>query len=253
MKPRLIILGSDRDDLGYLYQQVQDIADVCGVVIEKPVGRLKVFGRRVKRFGLIQALGQAKFVLFFLPVIRFMSSARVKEIREKYAFDKNDIPSEFVHQVLSVNDDKTASLIQQLAPTTALVYGTRLIASRTLKKIGIPFINIHAGITPRYRGGHGAYWALAEGKPELAGVTVHRIDAGIDTGEILAQSLIHPTSADTIVTYPLLQLREGARLVCDLLAGHESHQLIKTEETTDRLYTHPSVWEYLFYLSKGVH
>ena len=66
-----------------------------------------------------------------------------------------------------------------------------------------------AGITPLYRGVHGAYWALAEGRRDLCGVTVHRVDAGIDTGEVLAQVLIDPTPQDNFVTYPWLQVAEG--------------------------------------------
>ena len=45
-----------------------------------------------------------------------------------------------------------------------------------------PVINMHAGITLRYRGVHGGYWALAEQHPEWVGTTVHLVDPGIDTG-----------------------------------------------------------------------
>ena len=57
-----------------------------------------------------------------------------------------------------------------------------------LGSLGCPVVNVHAGITPRYRGVHGGYWALAERHPEWVGTTVHLVDPGIDTGAILAQA-----------------------------------------------------------------
>ena len=64
-----------------------------------------------------------------------------------------------------------------------MVNGTRIISSRVLDSIGCPIINTHAGITPRYRGVHGGYWALAEGHPEEVGTTVHLVDKGIEPVE----------------------------------------------------------------------
>lgn len=54
-------------------------------------------------------------------------------------------------------------------------------------------INVPGGIIPRYRGAHGAYWPPAERRPTFAGVTVHLMDAGIDTGTVLGQAVIEST------------------------------------------------------------
>ena len=94
-------------------------------------------------------------------------------------------------------------------PTLVVVHGTRIIASRVLESLGCPAVNVHAGITPRYRGVHGGYWALAEGHPEWVGTTVHLVDPGIDTGAILAQATFDVTDEDTIATYPDLHLIHG--------------------------------------------
>lgn len=47
-------------------------------------------------------------------------------------------------------------------------------------------INIHPGRLPRYRGPAPVHWAIRNGDPEI-GVSVHRVDDGVDTGPILAQ------------------------------------------------------------------
>ena len=57
------------------------------------------------------------------------------------------------------------------------------------------FINCHAGALPFYRGRNPINWALINGENKV-GVTVHYIDEGIDTGDIIAQDFIEVTDDD---------------------------------------------------------
>ena len=114
---------------------------------------------------------------------------------------------------------------------------------------------MHAGITPRYRGVHGGYWALASGDAAHCGVTVHLVDAGIDTGGILAQALIRPTPVDSFVTYPLLQLAAGLPLLVDAaragLAG-TLRPLPADAASPSRLWSHPTLAQWLSGWRRGV-
>jgi methionyl-tRNA formyltransferase len=47
-------------------------------------------------------------------------------------------------------------------------------------------INVHYALLPRYRGLHSVVWALLNDEPEI-GLSVHRVDAGIDSGDIIHQ------------------------------------------------------------------
>jgi methionyl-tRNA formyltransferase len=47
-------------------------------------------------------------------------------------------------------------------------------------------VNVHSGLLPEYRGGHVIQWALINGEPET-GVTLHYMDADIDTGPVIGQ------------------------------------------------------------------
>jgi methionyl-tRNA formyltransferase len=62
-------------------------------------------------------------------------------------------------------------------------------------------INVHHGAVPDYRGGPPVFWELADGE-DTVGFTIHRIDAGIDTGPVLAQGAVpierRPTLAQTL-------------------------------------------------------
>jgi folate-dependent phosphoribosylglycinamide formyltransferase PurN len=132
-------------------------------------------------------------------------------------------------------------------PDVVVINGTRVIGKRVLDCVEAPFINTHTGITPAYRGVHGAYWALAEGKPELAGVTVHYVDTGIDTGAVIAQALIHPGPEDNFHTYPTLQLAAGLPLLEEavLITQRNGVRTRKPLTAASRLYYHPGLTQYL--------
>jgi methionyl-tRNA formyltransferase len=58
-------------------------------------------------------------------------------------------------------------------------------------------INVHHGGVPGYRGGPSVFWELADGR-DTVGFTIHRIDAGIDTGPVLAQGSVPIRRARTL-------------------------------------------------------
>jgi methionyl-tRNA formyltransferase len=104
---------------------------------------------------------------------------------------------------------------------------------------------MHAGITPKYRGVHGVYWALANKDPQNCGVTVHLVDAGIDTGAIISQKNITVNPQDNFVTYPLLQLAEGIPLMKKAIEDILSNRLVIQPATGEsRLWHHPTIWQY---------
>tara|TARA_B100000123_G_scaffold240021_1_gene192970 strand:+ start:1703 stop:2251 length:549 start_codon:yes stop_codon:yes gene_type:complete len=57
-----------------------------------------------------------------------------------------------------------------------------IIPEKTLKKLNRPIINLHISYLPFNRGAHPNFWSHYEGT--ITGVTIHEIDAGIDTGKI---------------------------------------------------------------------
>lgn len=63
-----------------------------------------------------------------------------------------------------------------------------------LAPLGI--INCHAGLLPFYRGRNVLNWVLINDEKEF-GVTVHHVDAGIDTGDIILQTRLPITDEDT--------------------------------------------------------
>jgi folate-dependent phosphoribosylglycinamide formyltransferase PurN len=95
---------------------------------------------------------------------------------------------------------------------------------------------------------HGGYWALAEGRPDFVGTTVHLVDKGIDTGTIIAQAHFEVTKHDNFATYPYLHTAAGISILVPAvraaLAGNIAFQE-PPDTVGSRLRHHPSAWFYL--------
>jgi methionyl-tRNA formyltransferase len=156
--------------------------------------------------------------------------------------------------VPSANSPEAIRLLRGLDPAVVVVNGTRILSRELLRCVPAPFVNLHAGITPLYRGVHGGYWALACGDRQNCGVTVHLVDESIDTGAAIFQQPIEPSADDSFVTYPLLQLGVGLPLLTEAVRQVLAGRLEKRSfpEGPSRLWTHPTLWQYLSHRARGV-
>ncbi|HEY1936506.1 MAG TPA: formyl transferase [Candidatus Angelobacter sp.] len=203
--------------------------------------------RRIKKLGILHVAGQLAFQALMSPILRKRSSSRIRTIQEQNGIITTPPNQERSFDVSSVNAPETLSLILRLMPDVVVLAGTRILGKRILSSVPCPIVNIHAGITPLYRGVHGAYWALVDRRPDLCGVTVHRVDEGIDTGNVLAQVLIDPTKEDNFASYPWLQMGAGLTLLTALLPRIAAGENIKfiPLSSQSKLRHHPTIWGYL--------
>jgi len=205
MKPKIIILARDCDSTNVVYNYLKKYFDIENVVFEKPIPRKKQFLNRAKRLGYINAMSQVIFFLGIAPVIKKFSQKRKAEIFKEFDLDDTAPPEQIIKRIRYANTEEGRSLLKQLNPDLIVVNGTRIISKKTLESVPATFINIHTGITPAFRGVHGGYWAVAKGKKDLFGTTIHYVDTGVDTGGIIEQVFIKPPKKDNFYTYPYLQ------------------------------------------------
>jgi methionyl-tRNA formyltransferase len=107
--------------------------------------------------------------------------------------------------------------LRAVAPEVILVvaYG-RIIPQWMLELPVHGNLNLHASLLPKYRGAAPIQWAVASGE-RVTGNTTMRIDAGLDTGDILLQSevAIGPTQTAEEL-FPVLA-KDGAELMVETL------------------------------------
>ena len=100
----------------------------------------------------------------------------------KLAALRHGIP---VHQPERVRRPDTVELLRNMQPRAMVVVGYGQILPQSI--IDIPplgIVNVHASLLPKYRGAAPVQWAIANGETRT-GVTIMRIDAGLDTGNML--------------------------------------------------------------------
>lgn len=141
-------------------------------------------------------------------------------ILEKYA-KQLDVPFLFNNNVNS--DEFRANIKKYDADIYVSMSFNQILKSDIINMPPKGFINCHAGALPFYRGRNILNWALINGEKQF-GVTVHYIDAGIDTGDIILQKFNEITEDDN---YGSL-LKKAVKLCADTL--YEALTLIRNDK-----------------------
>lgn len=220
--PRIVILCTGSPLAAIFVNAMRKHFALVTVLREEPESKWAILRRRGRLVGWTQAVGQAAFGVL-AKVIGKRSAGRLAQILETYDLDPQPHCHASWREVGSVNSQACREALAEVAPDVVLVYGTRIIKKATLDAVAAPFINYHAGFNPLYRGQHGAYWALTVGDRDHAGLTIHLVDEGVDTGAVLYQSVTRFAPADNISTYQCRQMADAIPLMIqaaeDALAG----------------------------------
>ena len=247
----ILLIGKAGDSTRALYNHLFEHHDVK-VIIEKRESRTIFLRRRIRKLGFLTTLGQILFAIYIKIILTPISARLKSRIIEKYDLKFRAIPEKVISRVDSVNSLDARRLVMNSLADLIVVSGTRIISKETLRSSAAPFINIHAGITPSYRGVHGCYWAKVNGEEGLCGVTLHYLDEGVDTGGVIGHSLLVTEHTDNFVLYPLLQLGKGLELLDTFLSGG-SFDIIREYRGVSLIsnqYYHPTIWTYLYYWFK---
>ena len=123
------------------------------------------------------------------------------------------------------NNAELRERLEAIRPDAILVvaYG-RIIPEWMLNLPRFGNINLHGSLLPKYRGAAPIQWAIANGERET-GVTTMRLDAGLDTGDVLLERAVEiPADATSVAMYPVLA-GMGAELMLETLRGLEAGTL----------------------------
>ena len=105
-------------------------------------------------------------------------------------------------------------------PVDAMVvvgYG-QIIPQAIIDLAPLGIVNVHGSLLPRYRGAGPIQWAIVNGESRT-GVTTMRIDAGLDTGDMLLKAETDIAPEETAVELGRRLASMGADLLVDTLAG----------------------------------
>jgi methionyl-tRNA formyltransferase len=135
-----------------------------------------------------------------------------------------------LQEVEKVNDSAFVTELAATKPELSIIAGYSSIFHAAL--INTPrkgTINLHSGRLPQYRGGSPLNWQMINGETE-AGISVIRVDTGIDTGPVLAAATIAIAPDDTIAELHAKANKLFPQLVTDVVDGLEQGDLAEVEQ-----------------------
>ena len=124
-----------------------------------------------------------------------------------------------VFQPERIRRPEAVAALARLAPEVMVVVGYGQIIPQPI--IDIPphgIINVHASLLPKYRGAAPVQWAIANGETRT-GVTTMRIDAGLDTGDMLLKAETEIAPGENSLELGARLAAMGAALLIETLAG----------------------------------
>lgn len=162
----------------------------------------------------------------------------------RYSHTLAQLGREFGFRVLEVpniNSPEAESELRALAPDVGISIGNRIIAPSIFSIPRHGMLNLHHGKIPEFRGGPPAFWEIYRGASTM-GVSVHRIDADLDHGELLAEGEVPIREGDNPRTIMERAYAVDYRLLTEVLTKmmSESVRLIPVDLSGSRAHTLPS-------------
>jgi folate-dependent phosphoribosylglycinamide formyltransferase PurN len=173
----------DRDGLARWLGSFSTFAGT--VAIREPGGRLRRrIAREIKRVGwwrfLDVAAFRAHYRLFSARADRGWEARELNRLRTRFP-DRLDAPE---LEVSSPNAAEAERFIRQQQPDLVIARCKTLLKEQVFSIPRLGTFVMHPGICPEYRNAHGCFWALANGDHDNVGMTLIRIDRGVDTGPV---------------------------------------------------------------------
>jgi len=158
---------------------------------------------------------------------------------------QNNIPFEAVP---FLNSQRTVEIVQQCEPDLGLSLGNSYISSKIFSVPVYGMLNIHGEVLPDFQNAQSVIWQLFEGKAET-GYTIHKIDKGIDTGDIIMQEkfplVFKDSLSETVSENCKIILQRSAEGIILVLNNFKHHLQNAYKQGKGKTYTTPTFWQYL--------
>ncbi len=112
-----------------------------------------------------------------------------------------------------INSPEMGVFLKGMKPDVVAVLGSSIVKDTLISIPSKAMINLHSGLSPYYRGTWSYGWPIVNSEPEYIGVTVHHVNSGIDTGDIIFQTKPALDDRDDLNSIFLKLISEGTELV----------------------------------------
>ncbi|ODS33763.1 MAG: UDP-glucuronic acid decarboxylase/UDP-4-amino-4-deoxy-L-arabinose formyltransferase [Candidatus Scalindua rubra] len=197
---RLIIFTTRTKHHTYFIQKIYEEFDIDQIIYERRVLNVSY------KIGPFFDREQDDYEELFFDKTAGGCSRQIPEILEQRSVD-----------VYSVNQKGMREFLFAHEPGLIWVYGTGKILPHIIKVPKWGMVNLHGGISQKYRGLDSTLWAMYYGDFESLGLTVHFVSPELDTGDILQQEYLKILKSDEIYHYRYRTTLLATRVSLELL------------------------------------
>jgi len=196
---RVLLLTNPSAHARYVAETLHKTVGLAGIVVEDP------------RFGVQRMRGHSTRALFVDRLYGYLSVSRtwlrgerlrarvqligeqlIREAKREFLRDTGFTPGPWpkslpVHSTPGINRDETLAWCRERSPDLLLVCGTSILKPPLIALPRLGALNAHTSLLPAYRGMFPEFWQVLQAHLASAGVTVHFIDAGVDSGDLILQ------------------------------------------------------------------
>jgi hypothetical protein len=187
MRTVLICHEEDRLNRIGLARWLASFTDLAGIIALRETNQrfLRRVRREVKRVGAMRfpdvLAMRLYYGLFLAAKDRAWEEARLAELCRRYP----DIgPQTRVLTTPSPNSPEAEQFLKEIQPGIIVARCKQLLNERIFRLAAQGTFVMHPGVCPEYRNAHGCFWALANRDLQRVGMTLLRIDRGVDTGPV---------------------------------------------------------------------
>lgn len=144
-------------------------------------------------------------------------------VAENRYFEKQPLPDVQLLKVdkFTLNSEDSSDFIKRLKPDVVMIFGVGMVREPLLNSLPKETLNLHLGLSPRYRGAATLFWPFYFLEPNWAGVTFHYIVHSPDAGTIVHQSRPELYLNDGIHDVACHAVIKATQDACKLLEIHE--------------------------------
>lgn len=207
VKSVLLTNGSSHGQSILRALQSRDLAPDAIVIERARRDRLRELRRSLRKYGVWETA--ADVIAFIRRRVAVLGAAAAP-------FRYGDYAARVI-TVADLNSSETVEEIARLAPDLLLLGGCRILRRPVLATARMAVLNGHPGRLPDYRGVDVISWAIYNG--ERPSVTIHKVNEGVDTGEVISQRDLRWEPGDDIDTIRRKAELLAAEMMADAVAA----------------------------------
>jgi hypothetical protein len=254
VKPASVLIchEEDRLDTEGLASWLANTQRLAGLILirDSRSTRWRAAKREIKRVGLLKFLDVVAFRAYARVALARRDEAwkeqEVARLRARYPADLESVPRVYVS---TPNAPEARAFLEAIRPDIAIARCKFILKPEIFEVPRVGTFVFHPGICPEYRNAHGCFWALANRDLERVGMTMLKVDRGIDTGPVYLHAsydLDEVRESHTVIQYRavLENLEQIGRILAGLSRGEEVAP-ISTVGRRSAVWGQPRLTDYL--------